>query len=123
MRTVRTVWNQRAPVAAVHGPVPGECVCIVTHINNNDPNPQYGGANYADAISYKIDVDTPNGPLFDVDNVVPLDRWPRPWIVDPLKIATGDPNTGITGPVYPCTVVNGRVYLLAKEDRHSEECG
>lgn len=118
----RTPWKQVAPVPSLIAPIPGACMCRVIDVANVDPPSQYGGANYADAITYTVDVDTPNGPIFGAVGVIPkTPRWPRPWLVVPFE-ATSNATTGDPTAVLPCMVLNGRVYLLVSEERYAAPC-
>ena len=115
-------WKPNAPVPSIVGPTPGECIVYVRSVQNIDPPSQYGGANFIVGLSYTVDADTPNGPLFGEVGVVPkTPRHPHPWIVVPLEVTTTD-EQGNTKPVYPGTIINGKVYLLQSEDRYAAPC-
>lgn len=102
------------------GPTPGECLCTIVAVHNEDPLVGYPpDVNLSQAFTYKVNVQTPNGKVL-YDKVIPAGRrWEYPWLVRSLpgqSLATGVPF------YYTGTMMNRRFYLHAVEDRYAAPC-
>lgn len=107
--------------ADVLGDVPALCWCVIIDTHSVDPPlgyPQF--VNYADAILYDVDAQTPSGPM-RYTNVKPREkRWPRPWLVQghlPEFATNPQDQVFVQG-----VVVNGEFFLNNAEPRYAAPC-
>lgn len=79
----------RPQISDIVSGCPGAAVFIVRGINNNDPLPNYPQTvNYAEALTYDVDVQTTFG-IVSFSAVKPsVPRWPYPMLVEAFPIGS-----------------------------------
>ena len=103
------------------GPTPGECVCAIRRYYNDSPLAGYPeNVNIAAAISYKVDVQTPNG-IVTFDRVIPAGKRPNaPWLIEAIQ---GDATLTNGKPaLYAGSMMDGAFYLHVQERLYAAPC-
>lgn len=110
------------PIPDNLGPFVAAGLCIIINTHNSDPPHGYPlFVGYAVGLSYKVQVQTPNG-IVEVDNVTPCTpRWAYPKLVQGFN-PSSDAITGQPAQVLPCAVLDGRLYLTCSELPYSGPC-
>src|SRR5574343_334463 len=95
------------------GPFP--CRVAVVSVQNSDPLSGYpANVNLAAAISYTVRIQVLDGTLDETSGAIPsLPRWPSPWLVEAFPV----------GAILPAGVMDGVIYIDAREERWAAPCG
>lgn len=107
--------NTLPSMSGLNSPAPVACIAKVRAVTDSDPRSGYPpGVNYAVALSYSVDIQSPNGMIGTFPGAIPnVPRAPYPWLVTAFAIGT----------LMPAVMANGIVYLMLAEDRWAAPCG
>lgn len=108
------------PPADNSGPKPGKCEALVLAYYNSDPLPGYpANVNLASAFTYKLLVQTPDGPTIANGAYPEVPRPPPPWLVTAFAVQDPKDKRAV---MLPGSMMDGRFRLQWAEDRYADTC-